>query len=320
MKDKILKKIEQSQKIAIFCHEDPDWDAIGSLLWLWILLENMWKNISLVAPNKPSKIFGFLPEIWKIKSEFDYWNYDLLILVDCSELARIGQISQWKKEYFDKQNIVVFDHHKTKNQNDSRLTIVDFTATSCCEVIFETIKDIRKQYITPQIATYFYLGLTTDSGNFRFDENHERIFTNALNLIKFGADKKLITENLTNSKSMETINFFKILLERMKKDWEILYSYYDIDELQKYNVDNEQAWYWLTVIQEIRWPKIIMTIRKNWNWVKCSMRSKNTDISKIAESFGWGWHIHAAGFTLSIEKDFETTINEVITKINWMLK
>ena len=320
MKDKIIEKIEQSQKIAIFCHENPDWDAIGSLVWLWTLLENMWKNITFIAPTKPSKIFGFLPWFEKIQSEFDYGKYDLIILVDCSELKRLWIISEWKEDYFSKQNVIVLDHHETKNQDPKRLKIIDSKATSCCEVIFETVQNVRKEYLTPDVATCFYLWLTTDSGNFRFDENHERIFTNALNLIKCWADKKLITDNLTNSKSLETIQFFKILLERMKFEWEILYTHYDIDELKNYWIDNEQAWYGLTVIQMIKWPKIVMTIRKEWNNIKCSMRSKNTDISKIAAEFGGWWHIHASWFSRPIEKDFETTIKEIINKINWMIK
>ena len=53
MKDKIIDKIEQSQKIAIFCHENPDWDAIGSLLWLGTLLENMWKNFNSGSLEHP---------------------------------------------------------------------------------------------------------------------------------------------------------------------------------------------------------------------------------------------------------------------------
>ncbi len=320
MKDKIIKKIEQSQKIAIFCHENPDWDAIGSLVWLWTLLENMWKNITFIAPTKPSKIFEFLPWFNKIQSEFDYWTYDLIILVDCSELKRIWIISEWKEDYFDKQDVVVFDHHETKGRSKSRLTHIDPNATSCCEVIFETVQNVRKKYLTPDVATCFYLWLTTDSGNFRFDEDHERIFTNALNLVKCWADKKLITNNLTNSKSLETIQFFKILLERMKFEWWILYTYYDIDELSKYWIDNEQAGYGLTVIQMIKWPKIVMTIRKDWDKVKCSMRSKQVDISKISQNFNWWWHIHAAWFSRPIEKDFETTIKEIVNKINWMLK
>jgi len=315
MLKKIIDKINEAKKIAIFCHENPDWDAIWSLLWLWTLLENMWKDITFVAPTKPSKIFDFLPWFKKIQTEFDYWNYDLIIFVDCSELNRIWKIWKEKQEYFDDKDVIVFDHHEIKERNKQRLKIIDPKATSCCEVIFETVKDIWKNFLTPEVATYFYLWLTTDSGNFRFDEDHERIFTNALNLIKYWADKKLITENLINSKSYDTIKFFKVLLERLTWEWDILYSYYDIAELTEYGIDNEQAWFWLTILQEIKWPKITMTIRKDWDHIKCSMRSKKTDVNKVAKHFGGWWHIHAAWFikesTWKIKNDVKEIIDEI---------
>lgn len=106
----------------------------------------------------------------------------------------------------------------------------------------------------------------------------------------------------------------------MIREWNILYSYYNEDELNDYGIEEEQAWYGLTVIQEIKWPKIIMTIRKFWDNVKCSMRSKNIDIAKIAQRFWWWWHEHAAGFTYKINGTFENTIKEVIKKINEQIK
>lgn len=317
--DEIIKKIENSQKIAIFCHENADWDAIWCLLWLWTLLENMGKNITFVSPDKPSRIFGFLPWFRKIQSEFDYGKYDLLIMVDCSEYKRLWKISEWKEDYFNQNDIVVFDHHELKQNPSHRLIMDDPSATSCCEVILENTKWPRNQYFTNEIATYLYLWLTTDSGNFRFDENPERIYTNALTLIKLWANKKLIMNNLVNSKSVETIMFLRHILQRLTIDWDIAYTYYDIVELDEYGIDNEQAWYWLTIIQELQWPKVIMTIRKVWDTVKCSLRSKITDVHKIAESYWGGWHIHASWFSAKIQWDFENTIKTIITKIKTMI-
>ena len=317
--EKILQKIDESNKIAIFCHENADWDAIWSLLWLWTLLENMWKDITFISPDKPSKIFEFLPWFEKIKSEFDYWTYDLLIIVDWSEYKRLWKITLGKEDYFNQNNIVVFDHHELKPHPDHWLIMDDPSATSCCEVILENTIWPWRQYYNWEIATQLYLWLTTDSGNFRFDEDPERIYTNALTLIRLGADKKLIVNNLVNSKSVETIMFLRKLLERLTIDWDIAYTYYDIQELDEYGIDTEQAWYWLTIIQELNWPKVIMTLRKIWDTIKWSVRSKNTDVHKIAESFGWWWHIHASWFCTKIEWSFENTINSIITKIKTMI-
>jgi len=80
-----------------------------------------------------------------------------------------------------------------------------------------------------------------DSGNFLFDEDHVRIFTNALALIKLGADKKLIVDNILRSKSINTMKFVQILLERMKIKNDILSTYYTDKELTRYHIDQEEA-------------------------------------------------------------------------------
>lgn len=318
------EKINSAQKIAIFGHDNPDGDAIWSMLWLWRLLEKLWKDISYFTPSTPSKVFNFLKWFDKIRDEFDYGYYNLLIFVDFSDYSRLWKIIKTKTDnniedkthYFQENDIIVLDHHQWNSHPSNRTTLKDVDATSTCEIIFENTINILEKYYDSEIATYLYLWLTTDSGNFRYDQNHERILKNALELIKLWADKKLIIDNFINNKSMWTIKFLQVLLERLTQKWDILYTYYDIDELSKYDIDNEQAWYGLTIIQEIKWPKVIMTIRKSWNMIKGSLRSKDTNVEDIAKFFGGGWHIKAAGFAVPIQVNFETTKNEIINKIN----
>lgn len=318
--DKIKKIIDWSQKIAIFCHENPDGDAIWSILWFWRLLEKLWKDVSYFSPDQPSKMFSFLKGFKKIKDKFDYWYYNLLIFLDFSEYSRLWVVFKNKEKYFQENEILVFDHHEIKDRPENWTIFNDTKATSTCEIILENTLDIRESYYDEEIATYLYLWLTTDSGNFRYDENHERILKNALTLIQLWANKKLIIDNFINNKSMWSIKFLKTLLERLTEHGDILYTYYDRDELANFNIDNEQAWYWLTIIQEIRWPKVIMTIRKEWEMIKWSLRSKDTNVEKIAKNFGGGWHIHASWFSTKIDKDFETTKKNVIKKIDDLLQ
>ncbi|MEI6773816.1 MAG: DHH family phosphoesterase [bacterium] len=74
--------IENAKKIALFGHMSPDGDCIGAMLGLGKLLEKQKKNIRYFVPNKPSKVFGFIKNINRLKSNFDYKKYDLLIFVD----------------------------------------------------------------------------------------------------------------------------------------------------------------------------------------------------------------------------------------------
>lgn len=318
--EKIQKIIDWSQKIAIFGHENPDGDAIWSMLWFWRLLEKLWKDVSYFSPDKPSKIFSFLKGFEKIKDKFDYWYYNLIIFLDFSEYSRLWKVFKGKEKYFEENEILVLDHHQVKDVPKNWTIFTDTEATSTCEIILEKTLDVRESYYDKEIATYLYLWLTTDSGNFRYDNNHERILKNALDLIKLWADKKLIIDNFINNKSIGTIKFLKTLIERLVEDWDILYTHYDRDELDEYGIDNEQAWYWLTIIQEIKWPKVIMTMRKEWDILKWSLRSKDTNVEKIAKQYWWGGHIRASGFSTKIDKDFETTKNNVIKTIKDLLQ
>ena len=317
--NKLKSIIDKNQKIAIFCHENPDGDAVGSMLGLGRLLEKLWKDVSYFSPDKPSKMFSFLEWFEKIKNTFDYGFYNLLIFVDFSEYSRIKTIYREKENYFSENQILVFDHHQMLNPPQNWTVVHDTQSTSTCEIILENTLNIREEYYDKEIATCLYLWLTTDSGNFRYDENHERILKNALVLIQLWADKKLIIDNFINNKTLWAINFLKILLERMIIEWDILYSYYDVDELKNYNIDNEQASYWLTILQEIKWPKVIMTIRKEDHLVKVSLRSKDTNVEKIAKSFGGGGHIYASWFAKRIEENFDITKKEIIQKVQTLL-
>jgi len=317
---KIENIIDTAQKIAIFCHENPDWDAIWSMLWFGKLLEKLWKDVSYFSPDKPSNTFSFLDWFEKIKDQFDYGYYSLLIFLDFSEYKRLGKVYKNKENYFQENQILVLDHHPVKNIPKNWIVINDTWATSTCEIILENTLSIRENYYDSNIATSLYLGLTTDSGNFRYDDNHERILKNALDLIKLWADKKSVIDNFINNKSLGTIKFLKTLIDRLIQNGDILYTYYDNQELSDYQIDNEQASYGLTIIQEIQWPKIIMTMRKEWEILKWSLRSKDINVEEIAKHFGGWWHIRASWFSIKIEKDFEQTKNNVIKKIQSLLQ
>ena len=164
-------------------------------------------------------------------------------------------------EYFRKKPIVVFDH-QLDNGLESDIIVKDIKSVSVCELLFEhTYKWWPKLY-DKDIATYFYHGLTSDSGNFLFGVDHIRTFTTALNLLKLGADKDLIVDNLIRKRSLNSIRFLQLLISRIKEKGKLLYTYYDEVELKKYTIDQEEAAYGLHIIQNIDGPQIVLLIRK----------------------------------------------------------
>ncbi|MFA7298318.1 MAG: bifunctional oligoribonuclease/PAP phosphatase NrnA [Candidatus Absconditabacterales bacterium] len=324
--DNLAKRmIESANKIAIFGHMSPDGDCIGAMLGLGKLLEKQKKRISYFVPNKPSKGFDFVKGIKRLKSNFDYKNYDLLIFVDFTGIDRMGIIGKTNPDYFKQKPIVVFDHHLDGGLDHS-IMIKDTKSISACEILFEYTYAWRPKLFDKDIATYFYLGITSDSGNFLFGEDHIRTFNNAVKLFKLGADKDFVVDNLIRKKSLNSIKFLQLLLSRIDQKEELLYTYYDEEEIKKYNIDPEEASYGLHIIQNIDGPQIVLLIRKMGDYIKGSIRAKNIPGKKkincniVASTLGGGGHKLAAGFGVPAKGEFEQQIKEIVKHINKTIK
>ena len=327
MLEKIKECLEKSHSIALFWHENIDWDALGSILWFWALLEKQWKEVSYFTPNKPGHVFEFL-NLWnKIRYEFDYRDYDVVVFLDFNQYSRISAFTIWHEDYFDGVNKIIIDHHKPEREPVNSLVYRDPSSISTCSLLFEITKEWRKELIDADIATYFYMWLSTDSWNFRYDEGEQsvRSFRVAADLLELWAHKKLIVDEIFRSKSYRSVQFMQMVLWRMQKihievpSWEILnviYSYYEDSELEQYDIDHDEADYWLNIMQDIRNDDLVIFVKKVDNFLKVSLRGRwNIDCSFLANLFG-GWGHHNASWLKIqscwyIEKDVQDLLKQI---------
>ena len=321
---KIRKLLEWAKKIALFGHMHPDGDCLWSMLGLWALLEKQGKKVNYFTPTPPSKTFYFLAWMKKIKTEFDYAKYDLLVFVDFSAPNRIIEFFGWHEKYFADKPLLVIDHHLSDTLGHASI-VKDINSMSTSEIIFEYCYTWRPKLFDAQIATYLYMWLTMDSWNFIYDEDHERILCNALHLVQLGADKWLIVDHLVRKKSLNLIRFTQLMLNRMVQTWDMIYSYYDDKDLKTYWVDEEEANYPLIVIQNIDGPKLVLILKKNGDRVRWSLRSKKVlwkkliDCDAIAKKFNGGGHKPAAWFSIPVAGKFEDQVKKVVGQIQGIL-
>lgn len=261
-------------------------------------MEKLDKEVSYFTPNEVSKTFSFLPGVQKVQTDFDYGDYDLFFFLDFTEEKRIKAFSQKHEDYFEDQRIIVIDHHIGTNHN-AILELKDESAMSTCELIREVIQVLWPDFIDKTIATQLYLGLTTDSGNFLFDANHERTLRNALSLVQAGADKKTIIDKVLRSKSFAAVQFMQKVLARMQRDGDILWASYTNAERMAAEVDKEEAEYALHTMQNIDGAKLILYIIEKDEELKLSFRSKGqVNCQQLAAIFGGGGHVNAAGASI----------------------
>ena len=312
--------LEWAQNIAIFWHRNPDGDCVGSLLWLWALLTKQGKNISYFTPTAVNDRYNFVWDISLIKTEFDYWVYDLLLFLDFSDISRIYEFWNGHEDYFTKYPIIVIDHHLSKTPDPTRIRESDPNAMSACEVIFELVYPWWPELFDKNIATCFYLWLVTDSGNLTYDEDHERILKNSLKLIQLWANKKLIINNVIRNKSFKTVKMMERLFARLERKGDFVYSRYTGEDIKWLHVSEDDADAGQIVIQDISEAKVTCIFREQDGSFHGSLRSKDYDVEQIARSFGWGWHLYAAGFRTDRVWDFQTQLEQVSNQIAAMVK
>jgi len=216
---------------------------------------------------------------------------------------------------------LIIDHHKWPTPKSANLVIKDESAISTCEIIYEELIKNYPELLNKQIANYLLLGILTDSGSFHYDEWNEsiRVLNITQELLKLWANKKYIIDNFFYNRTLESVKFANILIERMKIENNILYTYFLDEELEKNKIDEEEAKLWYTdILRKIKWPELYILFKKKDNTIKISMRSsghKKFHCWEIALQFGGGGHRWAAGFSVPLNKDFQQQKQEILEKI-----
>ncbi len=305
MFNKINNLLKNSNHIIIASHVNPDGDAIGSMLSLYIALKKIKKKVTLFNATKElPKKFDFLPFYKKIKNKIPE-NFDLLISVDCADLKRTGLE---KKEF----KIINIDHHKT-NTNFGEINIIEENYASSSMVVFEIIEKLDIP-ISPECATCIYTALVEDSGFFSYERTSKKSFEIASKLVSYGAKPYKISNYLKNRNSLAKLRLMEIYLGKLKleKYGKIAIVKFDLIDFKKtganiYDADSfVQIGLSLTTVE----ISIFLYELKNQDY-KFSLRSKNDiDCSIIAKHFNGGGHKKAAGFTAKKDQ-----INNIINFI-----
>lgn len=313
--NELKNKINNSNKIAIFWHDYVDWDCIGSMLWLGTLLQNMNKSVTYHTSYTPSKKFNRVTNIESIKTDFDYGEYDMVIRIDFNNPDRI---SKFRSEYFWSQNLYIIDHHPW-SKDLWAINIVDTDQSSACEVIRDFLYNEFSDLITANISTYLLYGTMSDTWSFRHEKDSHKTLKTASEMIKFWANKKLITENITTKYNKNYFEFLKVFLDRITEYSGIVYAYVlssDLDAMETNDIEEFETF--RNFIWNYEWAKISIYITEpERGALKFSMRSDLWIVWDIAIKLGWWWHPKAAWFKIKINKndDIQKIIKDKISEI-----
>jgi phosphoesterase RecJ-like protein len=189
----ILDVLRSGERFLVCSHSRPDGDAIGSMLAMGMLLEQMGKRADLVAADRIPPVYRGLPgaqeirHVMRVNETFD-GPYDAVILLECDGLERT------RLRGLERMRHINIDHHAS-GKRFGEWNWIDRNACSVGELVYRMVKAVGGT-VTAEMATCLYVTLLTDTGGFCYGGIEANTFRLAGELVDSGADPVAIARDV----------------------------------------------------------------------------------------------------------------------------
>jgi bifunctional oligoribonuclease and PAP phosphatase NrnA len=308
----IKSALKNAKSALIAAHVDPDGDAIGSMLALGMILEQLGLATYYYSQDSVPKIYRFLAGADKIKREIaNFHHFDVVCVVDSSDLSRTGDKADLRAIA---SKIVNIDHHP----DNTLFGDVNCVKKSSCvgELIYE-LAGYLKIKVDKKMADCLYTSIITDTGNFRYDNTNAKTFLIAADLIKAGVNTHELTTHIYDNKSVQAVRITGRALASIKfsEDRQVGWAVVTEAMMEEVGAKPEDVVGIVDAIRSIEGVEVAIFFREEKGKVKINFRSKDrVNVSEIARRFGGGGHFKAAGAVASgpIGEVEHTVIRDVI--------
>lgn len=313
MVSEVVKAIQKSKTIAISFHVSPDGDSLGSSLALALALKKSNKDCYIACKDTIPEIYSYLP-FNKIKMEDTIGtSTDCVIVLDCGDVKRIcTDINIHSRNY----TVLNLDHH-ISNEFYGDINLVDTSSAAVGEIIFEIIETLHIP-LDEEISRCIYTSIVSDTGGFKYTNTTPKTHAIAAKLISYNIGFNDIHMTLFQSKSLNKVKLYGKVIENLyllEKD-KVCIMKLTKDMLNELNMENSDTSDIISLGTDISSVEVVALLKEADSKVKVSLRSKHiVDVRKIAETFGGGGHIRAAGLTIDCDiKSAEALIINAIKK------
>lgn len=313
--DNILEEIKKAESIVILTHENPDGDAVGSSIAMYLGLKELGKTPDIIIPEFP-RAFENLPGIENIKKESDIENYDLAIALDT---ASIKMLNGYSKYFEDAKTKIVIDHHSS-NTMFGDYNYVDQDSPACAQLLLVLFNYFNIE-VSKEIGTAILAGIITDTGGFRYDGVTAETFELVAALCKKGVKVSKVYQKVFASTSKSKFFLHRIALDRLEllDNEKIAFTYITKNDENSVGAENGDYDGIVEQGRDIEGVEISIFLRETEKGIKASLRSKDyVNVSELCRIFGGGGHIRAAGCT--IPGTIEQVKTQILNQARAMLK
>ncbi|MFZ0747670.1 MAG: bifunctional oligoribonuclease/PAP phosphatase NrnA [Terracidiphilus sp.] len=289
----ILKVLREGERFLVCSHSHPDGDAVGSVLAMGMLLEQMGKRADLVTADRIPVVYRTLPQADSIRTALRvHGPYDAAILLECDGLGRT------RLRGLDRFLVVNIDHHATGHPW-AQLNWIDRGAASVGELVYRLVK-AEGVPITPAMATCLYTTVLTDTGGFCYGATSASTFALVQELVEAGADPIGVARNVYFSTPASKLLLLGAALNNLHRDGRLAWLWITHKDIVRTCAAEEDCEGIVNYAVSIAGVEAAVFLRElPERGIRLSLRSKGrVNVAAIAERMGGGGHENAAGCTL----------------------
>jgi len=309
-RQQVLEELRGARKLIVVTHENPDGDALGSLIAMQEILTAIGKDsLAFVAeaelPLPPEYRFLAIPGL--ITAPPDDVQERTIVFLDCGNVDR-NPAEALRNPGMHTINV---DHHHDNTRFGTVNLVIPY-ASCTAEIVWDLMHGLAVK-LTPSLAQALYVGLITDTGKFMYENTTPRAHLMAAELIEGGVDVHGVYRRVYEGLPLGKLTLLARALAQVKR--------YDggrltMTELTARDFAQAEAResYSEGIIDHLRAVEgtaVAGLVRDRVNRAteegarKVSLRASDTrvDVSRIARAMGGGGHRQAAGFSTALTWD-----------------
>jgi bifunctional oligoribonuclease and PAP phosphatase NrnA len=304
--EEIVIELRGAEKFLLTTHENPDGDALGSLLAMDALLKQLGKDsLMYMSPEE-------FPLPWEYRglhfegllgSPPDDVADRTIVFLDCGNIDRMPVDFLQTGEL----HILNIDHHHD-NTRFGTVNLVCSSASSTAEMVWSIAKELDAE-ITTEIANALYVGLVTDTGRFMYENTTAAAHRMAADLIDAGVEPYKVYRQLYEDLPFRRLLLLQRALASVERhdDGALTVGHLtkaDYEDTGALETDSEGV---VDHLRSVEGTRVAVLVREllsddRHGMRKVSLRATDgtVDVSRIARSFSGGGHPQAAGFSTAI--------------------
>src|SRR5215208_2221679 len=298
----VADEIRRRDRFLVTTHENPDGDALGSMLALHLALQQLGKDsvMYLAGDAQPPSEYRFMTLDALRRDVPDDAAGRTLVAVDCANESRLGP----DPEILMNATFVLNVDHHHDNTRFGNVNVIVAHASSTGEVLADLFELLGVE-LTPDIAEALYIAVVTDTGRFQYTNTSPKAMRLAASLIERGADVHKIFQGVYESVEFAKLKLLARALEHAQvyEGGRVVVSYLARDDFSAVSAPEPYAEGIIDYLRAVQGADMSVLIRepprRDGPTRRVSLRASvdELDVSAIARKSGGGGHRQAAGFS-----------------------